>query len=56
MLLQQSEPQWTPASETEIQSLPTVVLTAEKLKVEENKLCPICQEDYRSLSLYSLPL
>lgn len=45
-LLQQQEPQWTPALKNDIQNLPLVTLEPKHIQKVENKNCSVCQEDF----------
>jgi len=46
MLLNASQPQWTPASEEDIGDLPVVSIEARHLANTDTKLCSVCQEDF----------
>eukprot|EP00669_Euglena_mutabilis_P010263 TRINITY_DN5020_c0_g1_i2.p1 TRINITY_DN5020_c0_g1~~TRINITY_DN5020_c0_g1_i2.p1 ORF type:complete len:290 (-),score=34.21 TRINITY_DN5020_c0_g1_i2:302-1150(-) len=46
MLLNASQPQWTPASEEDIGDLPVVSIEARHLANADTKLCSVCQEDF----------
>eukprot|EP00667_Euglena_gracilis_P013713 EG_transcript_14161 len=47
LLLNQSEPQWTPASAQDIRDLPVVSIQPGHLKNTDTKTCTVCQEDFR---------